>query len=330
MASSSSALSGTKPVVVATSGQVNPNRRAAQILRLVILIIGCIYALFPVVVIVSAAFDNTNTVSSQQLFARVSMDNFNQLFTEPTHPFARWLANSVYVSTVSTIITLMIASIAAYALSRFRFQGRRFTMLAVLIIQVFPNLLAIVALYVFLQNLGKIFPVTTFANTQTQSPYFFNQVIGYLAYAFNFGLDSHGGLILIYSGGAIGFNAWLMKGYFDTIPRDLDESAMVDGATQVQTFFQIILPLIRPILAVVAVLSFIGTFSDFLLARIMLKDTSQYTFAVGLSLFINNQFGKQWGVFAAASLVGAIPIAIMYLLVQRQIAGGLTAGAVKG
>ncbi len=121
-----------------------------------------------------------------------------------------------------------------------------------------------------------------------------------------------------------------MKGYFDTIPKELDESAMVDGATQMQTFLQIILPLVRPIIAVIAVLSFIGTFGDFLLARIMLKDTAQYTLAVGLSNFITGQFGKFWGIFAAGALIGAIPIAILYLLVQRQISGGLTAGAVKG
>ena len=114
------------------------------------------------------------------------------------------------------------------------------------------------------------------------------------------------------------------------VPRDLDESAMVDGANQFQTFIQIILPLVRPIIAVISVLSFIGTFSDFLLAKILLKNTEVYTFAVGISVFIDNQYGKYWGLFAAAALIGAIPIAIMYLLVQRQITSGLTAGAVKG
>ena len=135
---------------------------------------------------------------------------------------------------------------------------------------------------------------------------------------------------MIYSGGALGFNTWLMKGYFDTIPRELDESAMVDGATPTQTFLRIILPLIRPILIVIAILTFIGTYSDFLIARVMLKSSETYTFAVGLSLFIDGQYGTQWGIFAAAVLIGALPIVILFLLVQGQISGGLTSGAVKG
>ncbi len=330
MASSSAALSRPTTKVKVGSSQVNPNRRLGLIVRLVILVIGVIYALFPIVIIVSAALDPANTVSSQDLFKRVTFDNFTQLFNEPTRPFATWLANSVYVSSVSTFITLVICSFAAYALSRFRFRGRRTTQLVVLVIQVFPNLLAIVALYLFLQKFGQIFPLKETADRWAKDPDFLHQFFARLAYLFNVGLDSHGGLILIYSGGAIGFNTWLMKGYFDTVPRDLDESALVDGANQFTTFWRIILPLVRPILAVIAVLSFIGTFSDFLLAGIMLKDSQQYTFAVGLSLFINGQYGKYWGLFAAASLIGAIPIAIMYLLVQRQISGGLTAGAVKG
>lgn len=330
MASSSAALSGTKAKVKVGSNQVNPNRRIGYIVRLVILIIGCIYALFPVVIIVSAALDPANSVSSKDLFTRVSGENFTNLFTDPTRPFARWLANSVYVSGVSTLVTLLICTTAAYALSRFRYKGRRTTILTVLVIQVFPNLLAIVAIYLFLQNLGQIFPLKAIGDNLLKEPDFLHQFVGRLAHIFNIGLDSHGGLILIYCGGAIGFNTYLMKGYFDTVPRELDESAMVDGATQFQTFIQIILPLVRPIIAVIAVLSFIGTFSDFLLAKILLKDTEQYTFAVGISVFIDGQYGKYWGMFAAAALIGAIPIAIMYLLVQRQITGGLTAGAVKG
>jgi ABC-type maltose transport system permease subunit len=330
MASTSSSLAGTRARARVGSAQVDPNRRLGQILRLVILIIGCLYALFPMVIIVSAALDPSNTVSSKDLFTRISLDNFTQLFNDPTRPFAKWLANSVYVSGVSTFITLVICTLAAYSLSRFRFRGRRFTMITVLVIQVFPNLLAIVALYLFLQNLGQVFPLKEASVKLLADPNFGSQFLGRLAQLFNIGLDSHGGLILIYCGGAIGFNTYLMKGYFDTVPRDLDESAMVDGASQFQTFIQIILPLVRPIIAVIAVLSFIGTFSDFLLAKILLKDTEVFTFAVGISIFIDNQYGKYWGLFAAAALIGAIPIAIMYLLVQRQITSGLTAGAVKG
>lgn len=313
MASTTATLERAVPQVVARQGQVNPNKRLWQVIRWALLIFGCFYALFPIVIIISAALDPSNTLNGAGLFPKtIALDNFNTVLNDPQHPFLKWIGNSIWVSTASTALTLFMCALAAYALSRFRFQGRQITMLSILVIQVFPNLLSVVAIYLLLQQLGQIFPA--FAKL----PF-----VGV-------GLNTHGGLIMIYVAGGLGFNTWLMKGYFDTVPRDLDESAMVDGATQWQTFYQIILPLIRPILAVIAVLTFIGTYSDFLLARILLTDNDKYTFAVGLSLFIDQQYSKQWGVFAAAVLIGAVPIVIMYLAVQRQISGGLTAGAVKG
>ncbi len=145
-----------------------------------------------------------------------------------------------------------------------------------------------------------------------------------------FGLNTLGGLILIYLGGAIGFNTWLMKGFFDTVPRDLDELAMLDGASGWQTFTQIILPLVRPVLAVIFMLSFIGTYGDYLLAKVMLSNTEKYTVAVGLSLFIGQQFGQRWGEFAAGAVIAAIPTLILFYISQSQLQGGLTSGAIKG
>jgi arabinogalactan oligomer / maltooligosaccharide transport system permease protein len=133
------------------------------------------------------------------------------------------------------------------------------------------------------------------------------------------GLNSLGGLILIYSGGALGFNTWLMKGFFDSVPRELDESAVIDGASNMQVFTRIILPLVRPILAVIAILSFIGTYSDFLIARVMITSTQNYTLALGMTLFIRGQYAQQWGAFSAAALVGALPIVIIFLILQRQL-----------
>jgi ABC-type maltose transport system permease subunit len=288
-------------------GQVSPNRRFWQAIQLVIVLLGCVYALVPIIIVISASLDPSNSLSGQGLLPRtISFDNYQQMLTDAQHPFIRWIGNSLFVSGVSTLITLTLCALAAYSLSRFRYKGRRFTMISILVVQVFPNLLAAIAIYLLLLQLGKIFPTL------------------------GIGLDSFGGLILVYCGGALGFNTWLMKGYFDTIPRELDESAQVDGATPFQTFTWIILPLIRPILAVVGILSFIGTYSDFLIAKVLLKNSDVYTFAVGLSLYIDKQYGKQWGIFAAAVLVGAVPIVIMYLLVQKQISGGLVSGAVKG
>jgi len=154
------------------------------------------------------------------------------------------------------------------------------------------------------------------------------QEIGH--YIPSFGLNQHGGLILVYLGGAMGINTWLMKGFFDSIPRELDESAMIDGASHWRTFWKIIVPLVRPILAVVGILTFIGTYGDYLFALLLIKDKDLYTLAVGLSIFIGDQYSQKWGVFAAGALLGAIPIVVMYLLLQDFIVGGLTQGAVKG
>jgi ABC-type maltose transport system permease subunit len=145
-----------------------------------------------------------------------------------------------------------------------------------------------------------------------------------------FGLDSLGGLILVYLGAALGINTWLMKGFYDSVPREIDESAQVDGATHWQTFRMLIFPLVRPILAVVAVLAFVGTFNEFILARVLLRSKENWTLMVGLYLFVSDNFARDWGVFAAGALIGAAPIVIVYLLLQDQIVGGLTTGAVKG
>jgi arabinogalactan oligomer/maltooligosaccharide transport system permease protein len=138
------------------------------------------------------------------------------------------------------------------------------------------------------------------------------------------------GLLLLYLGGTLGANTWLMKGYFDSIPRDLDEAATVDGAGPFQTFWLVILPLVRPILVVVGLLIFISTYSEYVLARIVLTDKFQYTLSVGLNLFIFNQFGQRWGVFSAGALIAALPVVIVFLIFQRYLVGGLTSGAVKG
>jgi ABC-type maltose transport system permease subunit len=135
---------------------------------------------------------------------------------------------------------------------------------------------------------------------------------------------------MVYLGGSMGMNIWLVKGYMDTIPRDIDESAHVDGANDWQVFTKLILPLMRPILVTIGILSFIGTYGDFLMARVLLNDSSKYTLMVGLQLFTSGQFDKKWGVFAAGALIGALPIMLLYFLLQDQIVGGLTRGAVKG
>jgi ABC-type maltose transport system permease subunit len=193
---------------------------------------------------------------------------------------------------------------AAFAFSRFRFKGRQTLLKAILLIQSFPNLLAIVALFAISKQIGDVFA--------------------------GLGLNTHAGLILVYLGGAMGMNIWLMKGYMDTIPRDIDESAHVDGANDWQVFYYLILPLLRPILTVIGILSFIGTYGEFIIARTLLTKRELQTVMVGLQIFTSGQYTQNWGEFAAGALIAALPIMIIYLVLQDQIVGGLTAGAVKG
>ena len=279
--------------------------------RLVIAAILIFFAVFPVLWIISASFSGTQSLSTQTLIpARVSFVNYQRLFgLDPSYKFGdlvyqKWIFNSVKVSTISTLLSLAITTMAAYAFSRMRFAGRVTLLKAILLIQVFPTLVTIVAVYVLVFQIGEVIPAL--------------------------GLNTHAGLIMVYLGGSMGINIWLMKGFLDTIPRAIDESGMVDGASHFQIFYHLLLPLLRPILVVIGILSFIGTYGDFILARILLNDVDKYTLMVGLQIFTAGQFDQKWGVFAAGALLGALPIMIIYLALQDQIMGGLTAGAVKG
>jgi ABC-type maltose transport system permease subunit len=280
-------------------------RNVQRYLRVTIGILASLYALFPVIFIISSSLDPTNSLASAEIVPRiVSFVNYRRLLNNPIYPFQHWLFNSFKVSSISAVLAVLLTGMSAYAFSRFRFRGRRPLLLTVLLVQVFPNTLAMVALFLLVQQIGNYIP--------------------------SLGLNTHGGLILVYLGGVLGFNTWLMKGFFDSIPRELDESAMIDGASHWQAFQYVILPLARPILAVVGILTFIGTYGDFVVARVLLQSTENYTLAVGLYTLVATQYTQQWGVFAAGALIGAIPIVIVFLFLQDQLVSGLTSGAVKG
>ncbi|MEW6285102.1 MAG: sugar ABC transporter permease [Chloroflexota bacterium] len=287
-------------------------KRFSIAMRLVIAVFLIAFSIFPVLWIVSASFDPSQSLATQESIIprNASLQNYLRLFDkDPNYKFGdlvfqKWILNSVKVSGISTLLSLTITTMAAYAFSRMRFKGRVTMLKGILLIQVFPNLLALVAIYVIIFQFGEIIPAL--------------------------GLNTHAGLIMVYLGGSMGMNIWLMKGFLDTIPRDIDESGMVDGASHFQIFWHLILPLLRPILVVIGILSFIGTYGDFVLARILLNDVNQYTLMVGLQIFTAGQFDQKWGVFAAGALIGALPIMLIYLALQDQIVGGLTQGAVKG
>ena len=222
---------------------------------------------------------------------------------KPRHFFLRWVMNSIIVASSVAVITTVITALAAYPFSRMRFFGRRYGIMTLLLIQMFPSIMYMVALYGMLAFLGKIVPWL--------------------------GLDTLGGLTFVYLGN-IAFNMFLIKGFYDTIPSSLEESAMIDGATRFQTFWRIVLPLAKPILAVVLILTFMGTFNEYVLARIVLQDVRKYTYALGLWQFTVGPFETEWGLFTAAALLGMIPMVALFLSMQRFLISGLTKGAVKG
>ncbi len=266
------------------------------------------FALFPLVWMTSASFDQLGLVSAQKLVPdNAGLDNYRKIFTNPDAPYFIWYRNSLIIASVNALLQMCIGAFAAYALSRFRFKGRKMTLMTILVVQMFPQLLAVTALFLMLADLGKSIPIMSLGNPLA--------------------------LIIIFAGGALGVNAWILKGFFDTVPMEIDESAKVDGASHVQIFFRIILPLVVPSLAVIVLLSFIGTMNEFVLSSVILGasgDPNDLTIAVGMQRFIDGQYNQQWGPFAAGALLASLPVMILFLYLQKYVVTGLTAGSTKG
>ena len=264
-----------------------------------------VYSLFPILYIISVAFSDSGDVTSG-LFGTFTTKNFEQLFAgdDPDRPFVQWIINTVWIASVSSIGSVFLSALAAYSFSRQRFRGRRSGLLALILLQMFPSVLGLVAIYAILSELYKYIPAL--------------------------GLNSPWGLILVYLGGSLGGGTYLMYGFFNTVPKEIDEAAKIDGATHTQIYFQIILRLVSPILAVQMLLSFIGISSDFILASIVMNKPDQYTLAVGLGLFIDQPYSKNWAMFCAGAVIAATPIVALFMGLQRYIVSGLTGGAVKG
>jgi arabinogalactan oligomer/maltooligosaccharide transport system permease protein len=267
-------------------------------------VLAVLFSLFPIVFVFSAALNPLGTLSSTDLVPTgVTLDNFANLVNRTA--FARWYVNSILIAGLAATVAVFLSMLAAYAFSRMRFAGRRVGLLSLLLIQMFPQFLAVVAIYIMFTRIGGYWPALGFS-----SPW---------------------GLILLYLGGALGVNTWLMKGFLDTVPKELDESATIDGASHAQVFFQIMMPLVTPILAITGLLVFIGTINEFLLANVFLYDPNSKTLAVGLyGLIATDQRDNNFGMFCAGSLLTAVPTVVVFQVLQRYIVSGLTAGAVKG
>ncbi|GAA1752913.1 ABC transporter permease subunit [Nonomuraea bangladeshensis] len=275
-------------------------------LRHVFVLVVCAFALFPILFVVSAAINPLGTLASTDLLpSGAGVTNFVNLLTSDTYPFGRWFFNSVFIALASSFASLLLSMFAAYAFSRMRFAGRRAGLLALLLIQMFPQFLAIVTIFMIFTEVTELYPA--------------------------FGFNTAWGLLLLYLGGALGVNTWLMKGFLDTVPKELDEAATVDGATHAQIFWRIIMPLVTPILAVTALLAFIGTMSEFLMANVFLRDPGSKTLSVGMyGMIAGDHRNANFGMFAAGTLLTAVPTVGVFLWLQKYIVSGLTAGAVKG
>lgn len=280
------------------------NRWFAQVgWRHLVGVLAVVFSLFPILFVLSAALNPLGTLSSTELVPTgASFENFSNLFDKTA--YAHWFLNSLLIAGTASFVSIFLSALAAYAFSRMRFAGRRVGLLTLLLIQMFPQFLAIVAIFLIFTTVTDLWPVL--------------------------GFNTPWGLFLLYMGGALGVNTWLMKGFFDTLPRELDESATMDGATHAQVFFRIMLPLVAPILAVTALLSFIGTINEFMIANVFLTNTESKTLAVGMFGLVAGERNNNFGMFAAGTLLTAIPTVLVFQLLQRYIVSGLTAGAVKG
>lgn len=263
-----------------------------------------VYAVFPLLYVLSASLNTRGTLTgSNGLFSRVTLDSYIALLTSPTQPFGAWFLNTLIIGLTTATLSVFLGALAAYSFSRMRFKGRRTGLLSLILVQMFPQLLAVVSLFIIMTQISNVFPAI--------------------------GLGTHIGLIMIYLGGALGVNTYLMYGFFNTVPSEIDEAAKIDGAGHARIFFTIILRLVAPILAVVGLLSFIGVTNDFVIASVMLQEPEQQTLAVGLYKLVASANYEQWNLFSAGAIMAAIPVLILFFILQKYIVSGLTAGSVK-
>lgn len=258
-------------------------------------IIFILSVLFPVLYVVSISFSNSSGMYTSSLFSvSFTVDNYINLFVETN--YLDWLKNSIIVSGITMVVSVFLISYSAYIFSRIKFYGGRGILKGLMLLQIFPVTMSMVSVYKIMQMMGLV--------------------------------DSLTGLVILYTGMTIPFSIWLVKGYIDSIPISIEESAMIDGAGRIKVFFTIILPLIKPILAVVAINNFIVSYSEYVLGSVLMTNQESYTIAIGLRTFLEGNFGTNWPIFAAGAIISSIPALVLFFMIQDFFVSGLTTGAI--
>ena len=274
--------------------------RGKRALAYILLIAVCVIIIYPLLWTIGASFNPGNSLVSTSIIPKnPTNEHYVKLFAGEGNLFYKqWYLNSLKISVFTMLLSLISVSFTAYAFSRFRFKGRKNGLTLFMLLQMIPQFSALTAIFVLGQMLGLI--------------------------------NSHWLLILIYVGGQIPMNSYLLKGYMDTIPMDLDESARIDGASRTRIFWQIIIPLSRPMLAVVAINGFTGPLGDFALSSVILRNPESYTLPIGLYKLVSDKMGASYTTFAAGAILISIPIVIVFLSLQKHFVSSLTAGGTKG
>lgn len=264
------------------------------------LILWTIAILWPILQMIVSAF---NGMQQEYIVMNggfsFSFKHFEYLFTETLYP--KWMLNTIFISVSTAIITLIFVSFTGFAYSRYRFKGRKASLMAIMLIQTIPSFAGLTAYFTMYSIISDVVP------------FFSRQMM----------------LILIYSAGGIAGNTFILKGYLDSISMELDDAAKIDGCSNLKVYKLIILPIARPMLAIIALWSFLGPFMDYMLPKIILTNPQTYTLAAGLFTLINDKENMNEPAFAAGGLLIAVPTVLLFTVLQKQLISGLSSGAVK-
>jgi arabinogalactan oligomer / maltooligosaccharide transport system permease protein len=280
------------------------NKGLISLMKYIIALALIAFAVVPFFWIIATSFNPARSLLGARLIpSTLTGNNYKDLLNNTNLFFGKWMLNSLKVSVISVMIIVLLTCTSAYALSRFRFAGKRGVMMGIMILNIFPGILAMIAIFVMMQQIGNYFPMI--------------------------GLNTHGGLICVYVAGSMSINVLMVKSYIDSISRELDESALIEGATYWQVFWKIIFPVIKPMVITIAILAFMSTYGDFVIANLLLKGNDRITVMVGIYQFTQQRFDTNWGIVTAGTILAAIPVVVLFFASQKYIIGGVMLGSMK-